>query len=131
MPDHLKLHGCRHDILGHYLKAIGLLRVLSKCADEEHRDPDAEGWWDSADGSFQLRSATYDTPEKLTEFFEKHYRPTPVFSAWNTGGGLDEKQEIVFSINPAPWIAFWNANKEMFFKCGYPKPKNGGCPNRC
>ena len=37
MPDPLYLHGCRHDILGHYLKAIGLLRVLAKCADESHR----------------------------------------------------------------------------------------------
>ena len=28
MTDHLELKGCRHDILGHYLKAIGLIRVL-------------------------------------------------------------------------------------------------------
>lgn len=128
MPDHLELHGCRHDILGHYLKAIGLLRVLAKCADEEHRDPEAEGWWNNGKACFCLRSAKYGTPEKLTEFFETHYRPTPVFSAWNTGGGLDEKQEIVFTINPAPWIAFWNANKETFFKCGYPKPQNDEVP---
>ncbi len=129
MPDHLELHGCRHDILGHYLKAIGLLRVLAKCADLEHLDSDAEGWWGAADGAFHLRSTKYDTAEKLTEFFEKHYRPTPVFSAWNTGGGLDEKQEIVFSVNPAPWITFWNANKETFFKCGYPKPENDEAPD--
>ena len=38
----LHLHGCRHDILGHYLKAIGLLRVLAKCAQKEHCDPNAE-----------------------------------------------------------------------------------------
>ncbi len=25
----LELHGCRHDILGYYLKAIGLFRVLA------------------------------------------------------------------------------------------------------
>ena len=42
----LYLYGCRHDILGHYLKAIGLLRTLSQCADEKLRDPEAEGWWD-------------------------------------------------------------------------------------
>ena len=28
MPDHLELYGCRHDIRGHYRKAIGLPRVL-------------------------------------------------------------------------------------------------------
>ena len=55
------LHGCRHDILGHYLKAIGLLRVLAKCADEIHRDPDAEGWWDSSKACFCLRSPKYPT----------------------------------------------------------------------
>jgi CRISPR-associated protein Csx17 len=55
MPDHLELHGCRHDILGHYLKAIGLLRVLAKCADDAHRDPDAEGWWDNAKACFCFR----------------------------------------------------------------------------
>lgn len=89
MPNTLKLSGCRHDILGHYLKAIGLLRVLAKCADEQHRDPDAEGWWNPADGAFYLRSAKHDTPDKLTEFFEQLYRPTPVFSAWNGDSGLD------------------------------------------
>jgi CRISPR-associated protein Csx17 len=61
MPDHLELYGCRHDILGHYLKAIGLLRVLAKCAAPEHRDPDAEGWWDADKACFCLHSPKYDT----------------------------------------------------------------------
>lgn len=30
MSDYLELPGCRHDILGRYLKAIGLLRLLTK-----------------------------------------------------------------------------------------------------
>ena len=54
MTSHLDLHGCRHDILGHYLKAIGLLRVLAKCAAPEHRDPNAEGWWDTDNACFCL-----------------------------------------------------------------------------
>ncbi len=89
-PLHLK--GCRHDILGHYLKAIGLLRVLARCAAPEHRDPDAEGWWDSDKACFCLRSPKYPTREKLVEFFALHYRPTPVFAAWNKepGSGPDE-----------------------------------------
>jgi CRISPR-associated protein Csx17 len=87
----LALPGCRHDILGHYLKAIGLLRVLAKCADQEHRDPEAEGWWDSRDAHFYLRSAKYPTTERLVEFFTLHYRPTAVFAAWNKESGLDAK----------------------------------------
>jgi CRISPR-associated protein Csx17 len=71
MPqDHLELFGCRHDILGHYLKAIGLLRVLAKCADPgesgtpdkpDRRDPDAGGWWADEKACFCLRSSKYPT----------------------------------------------------------------------
>jgi CRISPR-associated protein Csx17 len=83
----LNLRGCRHDILGHYLKAIGLLRVLARCADRDHRDPGAEGWWDLGQAYFCLRSERYPTMEKLVEFFEKAYRPTPVMAAWNKDVG--------------------------------------------
>ena len=90
--NHLELHGCRHDILGHYLKAIGLLRVLAKCADEEHRDPDAEGWWDNDKACFCLRSPKYPAPErlkeKLVEFFEKHYQPSSIFADHAKGGAV-------------------------------------------
>ncbi len=119
----LYLNGCRHDILGHYLKAIGLLRVLAKCADQDHRDPEAEGWWDMDQACFCLRSEKYPTMEKLVEFFEKHYRPTPVFSAWNTGGGMDEKKEVVFSIDPKPWNEYWTANRDALMAHGFPPPE--------
>lgn len=91
MPDTLHLPGCRHDVLGHYLKAIGLLRVLAKCAAPEHRDPDAEGWWDADTAHFCLHSPEYPTQEKVVEFFIEHYIPTPVFAAWNgePGGSAD------------------------------------------
>jgi CRISPR-associated protein Csx17 len=108
----LHLPGCRHDILGHYLKAIGLLRVLAKCAGEKHRDQDAEGWWDTDKACFCLRSTKYPTWEKLVEFFEQHYQPTPFFSPWNTGGGLDEKKEIAFSISQTSWQQFWTSNRD-------------------
>ena len=108
----LYLYGCRHDILGHYLKAIGLLRVLARCAAPEHRDPEAEGWWDSSKACFCLRSPKYPTREKLVEFFENHYQPTPFFSPWNTGGGLNEKKEIEFSIPQSSWEEFWENNRD-------------------
>ena len=93
---HLK--GCRHDILGHYLKAIGLLRVLAKCAGENHRDPDVEGWWDSDKACFCLRSPKYPTREKLVEFFALHYRPTPVFAAWNKEPGSDAGESEMLGV---------------------------------
>ena len=108
----LYLYGCRHDILGHYLKAIGLLRVLARCAAPEHRDPDAEGWWDSDKACFCLRSSKYPTRETLVGFFEHYYQPTPFFSPWNTGGGLNEKKEIEFSIPQTSWQQFWTANRD-------------------
>jgi CRISPR-associated protein Csx17 len=108
----LYLYGCRHDILGHYLKAIGLLRVLSLCADKANRDPDAEGWWDLEHACFCLCSPKYPTKEKLVEFFANHYQPTPFFSPWNTGGGLNEKKEIEFSIAQTSWNEFWTSNRD-------------------
>lgn len=100
--DTLYLPGCRHDILGHYLKAIGLLRVLAKCATPEHRDPDAEGWWDTDNACFCLRSPKYPTPEKLAEFFALHYRPTPVFAAWNKVPGSSDKDSKKLGVH-ADW----------------------------
>ncbi len=110
----LYLHGCRHNILGHYLKAIGLLRVLAKCADKDHCDQNAEGWWDSDKACFCLCSPKYPTRESLIEFFEKYYQPTPFFSPWNTGGGLNEKKEIEFSIPQTSWQEFWKNNRDAF-----------------
>jgi CRISPR-associated protein Csx17 len=96
----LYLQGCRHDILGHYLKAIGLLRVLAKCAAPEHRDPDAEGWWASDKACFCLRSPKYPTRERLVEFFARHYSPTPVFAAWNKEPGSDADVAEKFGMRP-------------------------------
>ncbi|HLI83768.1 MAG TPA: type I-U CRISPR-associated protein Csx17 [Bryobacteraceae bacterium] len=118
--------GCRHDIFGHYLKAIGLLRVLALCAEQKHRDPEAEGWWDLGQACFVLRSAKYPTIEALAEFFGKRYRPTPVFSAWNTGGGLDEKKQVAFRIDPEPWNEYWRANRDALLEHGFPPPADGG-----
>jgi CRISPR-associated protein Csx17 len=88
----LYLYGCRHDILGHYLKAFGLLRVLASCADKERCDPEAEGWWDLERGCFRLRSLKYPTAGDLMKFFAEYYRPTAVFAAWNKEPGIIESR---------------------------------------
>jgi CRISPR-associated protein Csx17 len=92
----LFLMGCRHDILGHYLKAIGLLRVLALCAEKEYRDPEAEGWWDVGQACFVLRSAKHLTLQALVDFFKKRYIPTPIFAAWNKETGAAERTARAF-----------------------------------
>ncbi|HEX9430613.1 MAG TPA: type I-U CRISPR-associated protein Csx17, partial [Candidatus Bathyarchaeia archaeon] len=95
----ISITGCRHDIFGHQLKAIGLLRALATCADPKYRDPEAEGWWDLERACFHLRSYKYPNEEQLMEFFSQHYQPTAIFSPWNTGGGFDEQREVLITFS--------------------------------
>lgn len=86
----IRIPGCRHDVLGHNLKAIGLLRALATCAQLEHRDPEVEGWWDLESACFRLGSHKYPNEEKLMEFFNDYYRPTEILAAWNKDVGLKQ-----------------------------------------
>lgn len=94
MGQPIPLFGCRHDVLGHALKAIGTLRVLAQCAPSGQRDPDAEGWWDLSDGCFKIALSGDHDEAWLKEFFESHYTPTPVIAAWNKSGGVTDKLEV-------------------------------------
>jgi CRISPR-associated protein Csx17 len=125
MTQPLQLRACRHDILGHYLKAVGLLRVLAKCADKDHCDPDAEGWWDLENGCFCLRSSKYDTREKLTEFFAVHYRPTPVFAAWNKEPGCDPDDSEKLGVH-SEWKAANKISQQVVTAEERRKPANHG-----
>ena len=75
----LTLEGLRPEPLASYLAALGTLRLVS-----EQRDPEAEGWWHQE--RFHLRSDL--DSDALVEFFLHHYRPTPIASPWNAGGGF-------------------------------------------
>ena len=109
---HLQLPGCRHDILGHYLKAIGVLRVLTRCADHpKHADSEAEGWWDLENACFCLHSKKYPTMENLIQFFKERYRPTPVFAAWNNDVGGDTNIASKFNLSAERNIAVGYANQ--------------------
>ena len=121
-PLHMK--GCRHDILGHYLKGIGLLRVLSACADTDDCDPEAEGWWDMENAWFCLRSEKYPTMEKIIEFFEKHYRPTPIMAAWNKEAGATEETAKAFSVS-FEWEIAAGYSSEVVSAAYKKKPANG------
>lgn len=87
MPD-VRLTGCGTKPLLSYLKALGILRVVSEQGDRE-----ARGRW--RDCVFELRSALSD--DELVEFMLDRYEPAPVVSPWNGGSGFhpnDRKQAI-------------------------------------
>lgn len=81
MSEHheLPLPGCTPEPLMSYLKALGILRVVS-----EQVDPDAIGSW--RNDQFVLRS-TLDK-NSLPQFFLVEYRPTPIVGPWAGGSGF-------------------------------------------
>lgn len=80
-PPH-RLTGCAPTPLAHYLKALGILRLVA-----EQADPSAQGWW-SGD-VFHLRTVLDEAA--LRQFFLEVYRPTPVVAPWNGGSGFFPK----------------------------------------
>ncbi len=80
MTTHLhKLIGCSPTPLSNYLKAIGILRLVS-----EQTDATARGWWQ--DEHFCLACSL--TRDELQNFFLTTYQPTPIVSPWNKGSGF-------------------------------------------
>jgi CRISPR-associated protein Csx17 len=81
MPS-LILSGCASIPLAHYLKALGILRLVS-----EQKDASAKGRWHR--DQFVLESSL--DREGLLKFFLHEYRPTPVMAPWNGGSGFHPK----------------------------------------
>lgn len=73
------LDGCAPTPLAHYLKALGILRLVTEQADVK-----ARGWWDGE----RFRLATILDRAALGSFFLNHYRPTPLLAPWNKGSGF-------------------------------------------
>jgi len=72
----LSLAGCTPEPLMAYLKALGILRLVS-----EQKDPDARGWW--RNDVFWLRSSL--DRDALVKFFLEEYSPTPIVVPWSGG----------------------------------------------
>lgn len=95
----LSLPGCTPEPLMSYLKALGVLRVVS-----EQADPAARAFW--REGTFTLRSSL--DAEGLVTFFRDAYAPTSVFSPWNGDGGFltesgssyETKERVAGSLDP-------------------------------
>ncbi|MDO8538839.1 MAG: type I-U CRISPR-associated protein Csx17 [Opitutaceae bacterium] len=94
------LPGCSPIPLASYLKALGILRVLSQQCPDAH----AQGFWQG--NAFTLVS-TYDR-EALLDFFLTRYAPSPVVAPWNGGSGFhpDDNSEAL--------DAFKNAAQDRF-----------------
>ncbi len=73
------LDGCAPTPLAHYLKALGIVRVVA-----EQLDPKARGWWEGE--RFLLASEKEEG--ELLDFFIDIYKPTALFSPWNAGSGF-------------------------------------------
>lgn len=74
-----RLDGCAPVPLAHYLKALGILRVVA-----EQADPQARGWWE---GERFCLTSTLDR-QQLLSFFLNDYSPTSFASPWNRGSGF-------------------------------------------
>ena len=80
MPE-LVLKGCTPTPLASYLKALGVLRLLSTA------DPSCRGAWRG--DRFVIRSELDE--EAVHRFLLHEYRPSPVSAPWNGGSGFFEK----------------------------------------
>ena len=84
MTNQILLNGCAPEPLIHYLKALGIFRLVT-----EQFDPRARGFW--LGDAFALE--TEKTAEELLGFFLDEYRPTPIVAPWNNGSGFHSKED--------------------------------------
>lgn len=94
--DAIRLRGCTATPLAGYLKALGVLRLISSPSNHAHgvaADAHARGWWES--GDFHL--ATRLESEGLIRFFLDDYAPSAIIAPWNGASGFypkDNKEGI-------------------------------------
>lgn len=109
MSEIVRLSGCTAAPFGAYLKALGVLRLVSKQADCE-----ARGWWDQ--DTFLIESALGE--DELTQFFLERYVPTPIVAPWNGGSGFYPKdnQEGLIAISESSDVRF-ASYREVIDRC--------------
>jgi CRISPR-associated protein Csx17 len=91
-PYDLELPGCTPEPLMAYLKALGILRLIS-----EQKDRQARGWWRNdvfwLSSPLLFKDATSDGHKQqlLVRFFLEEYQPTPIVAPWAGGSGFFAK----------------------------------------
>lgn len=83
-----RLDGCAPAPLAHYLKALGVLRLVA-----EQLDREARGWWEGE----RFLLATHADRPALLDFFLHRYAPTPLVSPWNKGSGFFYADDVGLS----------------------------------
>ncbi len=89
MTEPIVLYGCAPEPLIHYLKALGVMRLVA-----EQLDPQVRGAW--LGDAFALE--TSKTKDEIVAFFLNEYRPTPIVAPWNGSSGFypsDKKQRVM------------------------------------
>lgn len=84
---HLKLAGCSPTPLAHYLKGLGVFRLVAE------RHPESRAWWEQ-EAFFLQSSLEYDS---LLKLLLEEYDPTPIVAPWNGGSGFfpaDKEKKI-------------------------------------
>ena len=85
----LPLDGCSPTPLASYLKALGILRLISSDANHvsgRAADPEARGWWENE----HFRLSTALDHDSLRGFFLHQYAPSPIIAPWNGRAGFLE-----------------------------------------
>ena len=85
--DAIRLAGCTATPLAAYLKALGVLRLVSSPANHANgvaADAHARGWWEN--GYFHI--ATSLGADGLLRFFQEDYAPSAIIAPWNGGSGF-------------------------------------------
>lgn len=89
MTEPIILYGCAPEPLIHYLKALGVLRLIA-----EQLDPQVRSAWRG--DTFLLE--TSKTRDEISTFFLNEYCPTPIVAPWNGSSGFypsDKKQRVL------------------------------------
>lgn len=89
MTEPIVLYGCTPEPLIHYLKALGVLRLVA-----EQLDPQVRGAWLS--DAFVLE--TEKSKDQIASFLLNDYCPTPILAPWNGSSGFyptDKKQHTM------------------------------------
>jgi len=73
------LDGCAPVPLAHYLKALGILRLVA-----EQLDPEVRGWWEGE----RFLLASHGDEDELLAFFLDRYAPSAMVAPWNKGSGF-------------------------------------------
>ncbi|MCY3629569.1 MAG: type I-U CRISPR-associated protein Csx17 [Bacteroidota bacterium] len=87
MANQITLNGCSPIPIASYLKALGVLRLLSQRENSvtgQAADRNARGWW----RGMRFHLLTSLNREDILKFFLHHYAPSPVIAPWNGGSGF-------------------------------------------